>query len=234
MEELFAVNTDTERVTLSARELHKNLEISTDFSHWFPRMVEFGFEESVDFNSVIFDQVRKEGNREVKREIQDYQLTINMAKEIAMLQRNERGKQVRQYLIKVEEEFNSPEKLMARALKVADTELKTLRMVIEHDKPKVDFYNAVSDSKSAIPMDQVAKVLDIYGLGRNKLFEVLRNKGILQKNNIPYQTYVDRGYFRVIESKYTKPNGETNISIKTLVYQKGIEYIRKQLSNKYK
>lgn len=134
----------------------------------------------------------------------------------------------------LEEAINNPDMMIGllQTLKNEQEQRKILELQAEHDKPKVDFYNAVSDSKTAIPMDQVAKVLDIYGLGRNKLFEVLRNKGILQKNNIPYQTYVDRGYFRVIESKYTKPNGETNISIKTLVYQKGIEYIRKQLSNK--
>ena len=94
-------------------------------------------------------------------------------------------------------------------------------------KPKADFYDAVADSKTAIPMDQVAKVLDIKGIGRNRLFEILRNQRILMSNNVPYQTYVDRGYFRVVEQRYTKPNGETHISIRTLVYQKGVDYIRK-------
>lgn len=97
-------------------------------------------------------------------------------------------------------------------------------------KPKADFYDAVAESKTAIPMDQVAKVLDIRGIGRNKLFELLREKEILQRNNVPYQKYIDRGYFRVVETKFSKPNGDTSISIKTLVYQKGVEYIRKQVS----
>lgn len=98
---------------------------------------------------------------------------------------------------------------------------------IEQMKPKAEFFDAVASSKTAIPMDRVAKVLGIKGLGRNKLFAVLRDKKILDRNNIPYQTYVDRGYFRVIEQKYTKPTGETVVTTKTLVYQRGIDYIRR-------
>lgn len=79
-------------------------------------------------------------------------------------------------------------------------------------------------------MDQVAKVLAIPSIGRNKLFELLRNMGVLQSNNIPYQAYIDRGYFRTIEAKYTKPNGDTCINIKTLVYQKGVDYIRSRVT----
>ena len=79
-------------------------------------------------------------------------------------------------------------------------------------------------------MGQVAKVLD-KDIGRNKLFKILRNKKILQKDNIPFQTYIDRGYFRVIEVKYTKPDGSTNISLKTLVYQKGVNFINKVLES---
>ncbi len=97
-------------------------------------------------------------------------------------------------------------------------------------KPKVEFFEAVTSSKSAIDMGQVAKVLD-KDIGRNKLFEILRNKKILQKDNIPFQTYIDRGYFRVIEVKYTKPDGSTNISLKTLVYQKGVSFINKVLES---
>jgi anti-repressor protein len=98
---------------------------------------------------------------------------------------------------------------------------------IEQMKPKAEFFDAVASSKTAIPMDRVAKALGIKGLGRNKLFAALREKKILDNGNIPYQEFVDRGYFRVIEQKYTLPNGETRINIKTLVYQKGVDYIRK-------
>ena len=94
-------------------------------------------------------------------------------------------------------------------------------------QPKADFFDAVTDSKTAIPIGDVAKILDI-GIGRNKLFEFLRQKNILTADNRPYQKYIDSGYFRVIEQKY-EVNGEVRINIKTLVFQKGIDWIRKQL-----
>jgi anti-repressor protein len=94
-------------------------------------------------------------------------------------------------------------------------------------KPKAEFFDAVANSKTAIPIGNVAKILEIPGIGRNILFQILRDQGILMHDNVPYQQYIDRGYFRVIEQKYNTPEGETKISIKTLVYQKGIEYIRK-------
>ena len=97
---------------------------------------------------------------------------------------------------------------------------------IKIDAPKVEFFEAVADSKDAIDMGTAAKVLNC-GIGRNDLFQLLRDKKILMEGNIPYQTYVDREYFRTIEQKYTMPDGSTRISIKTLVYQKGLEFIRK-------
>ena len=95
-------------------------------------------------------------------------------------------------------------------------------------QPKAEFFDAVTDSKTAIPIGDVAKILDI-GIGRNKLFEFLREKSILTSDNRPYQRYIDAGYFRVIEQKY-EVNGEVRINIKTLVFQKGIDWIRKQLA----
>lgn len=99
-------------------------------------------------------------------------------------------------------------------------------------QPKLEFFEAVAGSKDAISINEVAKVLAIKNMGRNKLFEFLRNNKILMNNNQPYQKYVDFGYFRVIEQKFNKPSGETCINIKTLVYQKGVDYIRKLVENK--
>lgn len=95
-------------------------------------------------------------------------------------------------------------------------------------KPKAEFFDAVTDSKDAIPMADVAKVLDV-GIGRNKLFEFLRHNNILMADNRPYQKYIDAGYFRVVEQRFDKGYGETGINIKTLVFQKGVDYIRKKL-----
>lgn len=98
----------------------------------------------------------------------------------------------------------------------------------ERMKPKEEFFDTVTDSKDAIPFADVAKVLDM-NIGRNKLFAFLRDKGVLQRDNRPYQKYIDAGYFRVIEEKFDKGFGDTSIYIKTLVFQKGVDYIRKRL-----
>lgn len=124
----------------------------------------------------------------------------------------------------------TPEQVVANALIVAQNIISQKDKQIEDMKPKADFFDAVADSKTAISMNEVSKVLAIKGYGRNNLFEFLRSEGILDKWNIPYQTYVDRGWFRVIEQKYTR-NGETCVSTKTLVYQKGVEAIRRKILN---
>lgn len=115
------------------------------------------------------------------------------------------------------------------ALKEEREKNKALQAENERMKPKEEFFDAVTDSKDAIDIGQVAKVLNYQGIGRNKLFEILRNNGILKQNNEPYQKYVDCGYFRVIEQKYEVRPGEIRINIKTLVFQKGVDYIRKIL-----
>ncbi len=115
------------------------------------------------------------------------------------------------------------------ALKEEREKNKALRAENERMKPKEEFFDAVTDSKDAIDMGQVAKVLNYPKIGRNKLFEILRDNGILQQNNQPYQKYIDCGYFRVVVQKYEARPGEIRINIKTLVFQKGIDYIRKIL-----
>lgn len=119
---------------------------------------------------------------------------------------------------------SSHKKLVELEVKEATTPLLE---TIEEQKPKAEFYDDVAGSSDAIAMGEVAKVLKIKGYGRNNLFEFLRNKKVLQRNNQPYQKYIDLGYFRVVETKFNKPNGDIGINIKTLVYQKGLEYIRK-------
>lgn len=115
------------------------------------------------------------------------------------------------------------------ALVIAEKEKERLALENNEMKPKADFFDAVADSKDAIEIGQVAKVLEIPGIGRNKLFAILREKQFLMGNNIPYQRYIDNGYFRTIEQKYSMPDGETRISIKTLVYQRGVDAIRRML-----
>lgn len=112
---------------------------------------------------------------------------------------------------------------------LADKAEEAERLAIENNrmKPKADFYDAVASSKDVIDIGQVAKVLAVPGIGRNKLFTILKDRGILMSNNVPYQKYIDRGYFKLIEQKFTTPDGETRVSVKTVVYQKGVDAIRK-------
>ena len=142
MTDLIKVDYDSERPTVLARDLHKELEIATRFNVWFPRMCEYGFDENVDYIRVT----QKCDTLGGKQEMVDYQITIDMAKEIAMLQRTERGKQIRKQLIELEKAWNSPEQVMARALQVADRTIKQLTLVnqqqeqqIAEMKPKVNY-----------------------------------------------------------------------------------------------
>jgi len=229
LNELIPINHDTEQPWVSARALHNALGIERRFSAWFETNSQ-GFIEGEDYTSVLLStEVPNNGGTQT-RELQDYNLSIDMAKHICLMSRTEKGKQCRQYLIDLEKAWNTPEQVLARALRLADKVIQQKDKLIEEMKPKAEFFDAVANSKTAIPMDQVAKVLGIKGIGRNKLFEILREKKVLDRGNVPYQEYVDRGYFRVIEQKYTKPNGDTCINIKTLVYQKGVDYIRKLIA----
>lgn len=130
----------------------------------------------------------------------------------------------------IEKTLSSPDFIiqLATKLKEHQAEIAAQKQYIKALEPKAEFFDAVADSKTAIEIGEAAKVLDA-GIGRNRLFKLLREKNILMNNNQPYQEYIDRGYFRVIEQKYTKPDGTTHINIKTLVYQKGLDYIRKLL-----
>lgn len=226
MNELLKINYEADRITLSARELHKFLGIGTQYTKWFDRMCEYGFTENIDYQAISQKRLTAQGNETT---YSDHEITLDMAKEIAMIQRNGKGRQARQYFIEVEKKWNSPEYVMNRALEISRQQVEKLMLENKELKPKAEFFDAVADSKNAIQMSEVAKVLNYPGYGRNRLFEFLREKKVLMSNNQPYQKYVDCGYFRVVEQKYTKPNGDIAINIKTLVYQKGVNYIRKLL-----
>ena len=129
------------------------------------------------------------------------------------------------------QEQMTPEQIVANALIVAQNIISQKDRQIEEMKPKADFFDAVADSKTAISMNEVAKVLNIKGYGRNNLFEFLRENKVLDRWNVPYQKYVDNGWFRVIEQHYQK-NGEPVVTTKTLVYQKGVDSIRRMIGVK--
>ena len=156
MNELLKINYEAEQPTVSARDLHEALEINTRFNDWFSRMAEYGFENGVDFNLLKNEKVRLEGNREVKRDIMDYQISVDMAKQICMIQRSEKGKQYRQYFIDLEKAWNTPEQIFARALKMADQKIEKLKETnaglledVERMRPKEIFADAVKASTSS-------------------------------------------------------------------------------------
>lgn len=130
--------------------------------------------------------------------------------------------------IKVEE-GDTDDAIVAKALIIAHRTIENKDKLIAEMKPKAEFHDAIIGSPDTIDMGQVAKVLNM-GIGRNTLFERLREKGVLMRNNEPFQKYVDKGWFRLVESKYQKPNGDTCINIKTVVFQKGVNEIRKMLN----
>lgn len=224
MNEIIGINYETDTPTVSGRELHKALGVETRYNDWFKRMCEYGFAENEDFYSNLSK------TSEVGRPSIDHKLTIPMAKEICMLQRSEKGKMFRQYFIKVEEAWNSPEQVMARALRLADKTISQLKLQIEEQKPLVDFATKVSDSSNLIDMGRMAKLLkdENINIGRNRLFNWLRKKKILMSNNMPYQQYVDGGYFQVKESVFDTPYG-TKTQQTTMVTGKGQIYITEKL-----
>lgn len=131
--------------------------------------------------------------------------------------------------------FATPKTYVEALRALADAEEEKERLALENEemKPKAEFYDTVAESSTTFEVGVVAKILN-FGIGRNKLFKFLRNEGILNPDNIPYQQYVDAGYFKVVEMPYGKLNGDTLVGKKTVVYQKGIDYIRKLLIKKGK
>nr|DAT20207.1 MAG TPA: KilAC domain protein [Caudoviricetes sp.] len=246
MNELLKINYEAEQPTVSARDLHEALEINTRFNDWFSRMAEYGFENGVDFNLLKNEKVRLEGNREVKRDIMDYQISVDMAKQICMIQRSEKGKLYRQYFIDLEKAWNTPEQVMARALKLADRTIDTLKednkkLIEENErmKPKEIFADAVSASTSSILIGDLAKLLRQNGVdtGQKRLFEQLRNEGYLMKTgssrNMPKHRYVADGLFQIKETVISNPDGSVRMTKTTKVTGKGQQYfLNKYLKNK--
>lgn len=218
-------------IAISGRELHAALEVKTEYKDWFPRMTEYGLVEGVDFNPLKIEQVQLEGKRYVKRNITDHALTLDTAKEIAMIQRSEPGKRARQYFIQVEKAWNSPEMIMQRALKIANSTIYQLETQIEKDKPKVLFADAVATTKTSILVGELAKIIKQNGveIGQRRLFEWLRQNGFLIKRkgidyNMPTQYSMERELFEIKETSITHSDGHVSISKTPKVTGKGQQY----------
>nr|UWH97265.1 MAG: antirepressor protein KilAC domain [Bacteriophage sp.] len=208
MNELIKISYENaEHPTVSGRELHEALEVKTAYKDWFPRMCEYGFTEGEDFNPLKNEQVRTEGNRQVSRELTDHQLTIPMAKEICMLQRSEKGKQFRQYFIRVEEAWNSPEMIMKRALEIANEKVKVLQVSVSQltvDKqimqPKADYFDELVDRNLLTGIRETAKELKVK---QNTFVNFLLDKKYLYRDKkgklMPYAKPMENGLFEIKE-----------------------------------
>ena len=226
---------------ISARELHEFLEVTERFSQWFEKKVErYGFIENEDFTSVKNFTVVNNG---AKKEIQDYVVTVDIAKELSMVQNNEKGRQARKYFIQVEKAWNSPEMIMKRALEFANKQVENLKLKseeqqkqIDEQKPKVIFADAVSASHTSILVGELAKILKQNGvaLGQNKFFIWLRENGYLIRRkgtdyNMPTQRAMEMQLFEIKETSVVHSDGHTSINKTPKVTGKGQQYFINKL-----
>ncbi|MFU2180745.1 phage antirepressor KilAC domain-containing protein [Streptococcus pluranimalium] len=223
---------DNQEPIVSARDLHKGLKIKTRFSQWVDQNFKI-LEEGYDFSSVVTTtQLNQYGGT---KQIQDYALSLDAAKNLAMVSKTDEGAKVRKYFIQVEKDFNSPEKIMARALLMADKKVHKLEAQIEADKPKVLFADAVSASKASILVGDMAKFLKQNGMnfGQNRLFAWLRDNGYLISRkgtsyNMPTQKSMELGLFEIKETAIPHSDGHVTINKTPKITGKGQVYFTKK------
>lgn len=214
MQELIKINYDTEQPTVSARELHEKLNIETPFKKWIDRMCEYGFEESKDFWTKMSESTGGRPSTE-------YELTIDMAKQICMIQRTPEGRECRQYFIDLEKAWNTPEQIMARALKMADRSIESLKerckflggqveeqqKVIEELQPKATYYDLILQCPDLVSATEIAKD---YGMSATKFNRLLHDLKIRFKQSgvwFLYQKYAGFGYTKTKTHNYSDDNG---------------------------
>lgn len=221
--------------TMSSNDLYEIVcKARAEFNEKQPRLN--------DFHARVVDELEGEYYESFvvqnpnKTETTFYNLTKDQCTLVGMRESKSVRRRVLEMLKELESktpalpDFSDPVAAARAWADAKESEQKAL-IQIEQDKPKVEFYNDVTGSDDTITIGEVAKVLNIKGMGRNKMFAFLRDQGVLRANNEPYQTYIDRGYFRLVESKFQKPNGDTCINIKTVVYQKGLDFISKKIKS---
>lgn len=253
MNELIKVNYEAGEPTVSARDLYDLLSSqggltgTERFSKWFERYIKYGFKENIDF-STPYKKVRVqiEGKREVSREIEDYDLSIDMAKQICMLQRTEIGMKVRQYFLDLEKAWNTPEQVMARALKIANATVDSLKerckflggqvieqqKVIEKLEPKASYYDLVLQCKDLIATTVIAKD---YGMSASGFNKMLKDLGIQYKQGdtwVLYSKYQGYGYLQTKTHNYADADGVQHAKQHSYWTQKGRLFLYEKLKNK--
>lgn len=241
MEALLRIEVREGRQAVSARELHSFLESKQEFAHWIKgRIDKYGLIEGLDFE--VFDNFIKNPNG--GRPLTEYALTVDAAKELSMVEGNEKGKQARRYFIEAEKAFRQlaqpaaiPQSF-AEALRLAASQAEQIerqQKQIEAQQPRVQFAQAVETSKQSILIGELAKILRQNGIstGEKRLFEWMRMHGYLcsvgERYNQPMQRYVEQGLFEIKKQTVTKPDGTTLVSTTTKVTGKGQVYFVNKL-----
>lgn len=214
-------NNEQGEIIVSGRELHEFLEVAERFSKWWERMTGYGFENGLDYTP--YQMVHPQN----KQELIDYSMKLDMAKELAMIQRTDKGKEARQYFLQVEKAWNSPEMIIKRAMQIQDKKILELENKIQEDKRYTDFGKVVEMSEAAVNIGAFVKIVyDKHGIniGRNKMFDWLRAKGYLiksgrEKNN-PKQQFIEQGLFELRPTIITRSEGDVQ-SHTTLITGKG-------------
>ena len=222
-------------VLVNGRELHEFLEVKTRYNDWFERMIGYGFEENQDYVAITQKRVTAQGNTTV---FVDHHLKLDMAKEISMIQRTDKGKQARQYFLEIERRWNSPEMIMKRALEFADMRVKQLETEVQSLQPKALFADAVATSHTSILVGDLAKLLRQNGIdiGQNRLFDWLRDNGFLisrkgESRNMPTQRSMELGIFEIKERTHNNPDGSIRITKTPKVTGKGQVYFINKFMN---
>lgn len=230
-----AINYDNNNPTISGRELHEALGIETPYHKWFPRMCEYGFSEGIDYWTFLSN--RSDGKP--GKPLTNHQLTLDMAKELCMIQRSEIGKRCREYFLEVEKKWNSPEAVVARALLVANHQLELAKQqnkiltetnlsqekLIEEMKPKATYHDLVLSAGNAIPITTIAKD---YGKSGRWLNSYLHECGVQYKQGeiwLLYQKYADKGYVKSRTYTVNDSDGNTSAKPHTLWTQAGRLFI---------
>ncbi|MEE0229450.1 MAG: phage antirepressor KilAC domain-containing protein [Peptococcaceae bacterium] len=236
MNELMNINYDSERPTVLGRDLHQALGINSNYTTWFKRMCEYGFAEGVDYEAMFQKWNTAQGNETTRT---DHQLTIDMAKQLCMIQRTEIGRKFREYFIEIEEAWNSPEAVMARALSFANKQLDQIKQrntVLEEQnaiqnqqiaelQPKASYYDLVLNCKDLVSVTTIAKD---YGWSARKMNTFLHDLGVQYKQGsvwILYQKYAEMGYTSTKTHSHPGKDGDVHATVHTYWTQKGRLFI---------
>ena len=240
MNDLLKVNYDTDQPTVSARDLHEKLNIGTQYTKWFERMKEYGFSENEDFKAISQKRLTAQGNETT---YMDHEISIDMAKQICMIQRSPEGKMIRQYFIDLEKAWNTPEQIMARALKMANQSIDSLKercaflggQVVEQQKviselqPKANYVDTILQSKSLVLTTQIAKD---YGMSARKFNRILNELKIQYKVGdqwVLYSKYQSNGYVHSRTINIIRSNGMPDTKMLTEWTQKGRLFLYDEL-----